>query len=410
MTSSPDPVAHPKRRAVRIAAAGLGVGAGIGLLASVATSGLAAYFARRVVIPEQAPEELEILHVDGFDDDMHVHLAADDETLVNGRYGLHFDSGAGHAQIGDIVEYDPVSRTVSREVLAVTAGDLRTARRGRWTGVFYPHPDATGLPYEDVTLESDVGDLPAWFFPTTADTPLDTWAILVHGRGGSRAEGLKAAPVLNDLRIPALAISYRNDPEVPVGSTARYGLGDTEWIDVDVAIDHALAQGAKKVVVFGWSMGAAIAFQAASRGRNREHIAALVLDGPVVDWYDVLDHQARINFLPTPVARLALDMLTRPWARRITGLETPLDLNRMDWVRRAAELDTRVLLIHSDDDDFVPSGPSHALANVRRDLVTMPHYEKARHTKEWNVDPDRWNDDVANFIETHVLDLAEITR
>ena len=82
----------------------------------------------------------------------------------------------------------------------------------------------------------------------------------------------------------------------------------------------------------------------------------------------------------------------------------------MDWVRRAAELDTRVLLIHSEDDDFVPSGPSHALANVRRDLVTMPHYEKARHTKEWNVDPDRWNDDVANFIETHVLDLAEITR
>ena len=45
-------------------------------------------------------------------------------------------------------------------------------------------------------------------------------------------------------------------------------------------------------------------------------------------------------------------MLTRPWARRITGLETPLDLKRMDWVRRAAELDTRVLLIHSEDDDF----------------------------------------------------------
>lgn len=410
MTSTPEQSEHVRRRALRIAATGLGVGAGIGVLASVATSGLAAYFARRVVIPEQAPEELEILHVDGFDDAMRVHLAADDDTLVNGRYGLYFDSGAGHAQIGDIIEYDPVSRTVSREVIAVTAGDLRAARRGRWTGIYYPHPDTTGLPYEEVTLESDVGELPAWFFPTTSDAPLDTWAILVHGRGGSRAEGLKATQVLSDLRMPALAISYRNDPEVPVGAAARYGLGDTEWIDVDVAIDHALAHGAKKVVVFGWSMGAAIAFQAASRGRNRHHIAALVLDGPVVDWYDVLDHQARINFLPTPVARLALDMLTRPWARRITGLETPLDLKRMDWVRRAAELDTRVLLIHSEDDDFVPSGPSHALASVRRDLVTMPHYEKARHTKEWNVDPDRWNDDVANFIESHVLDLAEITR
>ena len=123
MTSTPEQSEHVRRRALRIAATGLGVGAGIGVLASVATSGLAAYFARRVVIPEQAPEELEILHVDGFDDAMRVHLAADDDTLVNGRYGLYFDSGAGHAQIGDIIEYDPVSRTVSREVCLLYTSD-----------------------------------------------------------------------------------------------------------------------------------------------------------------------------------------------------------------------------------------------------------------------------------------------
>ncbi|GAA4285324.1 alpha/beta fold hydrolase [Brevibacterium daeguense] len=390
-------------RAVRLALAGLGVGAGIGLIASIATSGLAVYFARRIVIPEQAPEELEILHVDGFDYDMRVQLAANEDTVVSGCYGLYFDSGAGHAQIGDILEYDPISRTVSREVIAVTSGDLRSARWGRWTGVFYPHPETLGLQYEEITLTSDVGELPAWFFPTSSEAPRDTWAILVHGRGGSRSEGLKAVPVLEALRMPTLAISYRNDAEVRVGNASRYGLGDTEWLDVDVAIDYALAHGAQRVVVFGWSMGAAITFQAASRGRNRRHIAGLVLDGPVVDWYDVLDHQARINFLPTPVARLALDMLTRPWARPITGLETPLDLNRMDWVRRAAELDKRVLLIHSDDDEFVPSGPSHALAAVRRDLVTMPKYDRARHTKEWNIDPERWNDEVASFIESEVL-------
>ena len=122
------------------------------------------------------------------------------------------------------------------------------------------------------------------------------------------------------------------------------------------------------------------------------------MDGPVVDWYNVLDHQARKNFLPTPVARLTLDMITRPWARPFTGLETPLDLDRMDWVRRAAELAVPVLLIHSDDDEFVPVGPSRALAAVRNDLVTMPPWSKARHTKEWNVDPVQWNDDVANWM------------
>ncbi len=259
------------------------------------------------------------------------------------------------------------------------------------------------MKFEDIELESDAGVLPAWYLPTDHPEPSDTWAILIHGRASTRAEGLRAAPVLNTLGVPAIAMSYRNDAEVRVESSSRYGLGDTEWIDVDAAIDYALARGARNVVLFGWSMGGAIAFQAASRGRNREHVAALVLDGPVVDWINVLDGQARKNDAPTPVAKLTLEMITQPWARPITGLETPLDLSRMDWVTRAAELDVPVLLIHSDDDEFVPSSPSHALASVRRDLVTMPAYERARHTKEWNIDPVRWEDDVANFLETKVL-------
>ena len=387
----------------RLLLAAVGVGTGIGAVISVASSGLAAYFARRIVVPENAPEELDILHIDGFSPNMRIHLPADEETTVPGTYGLYFNQGAGHAVIGDIVEYDPRSRTVSREILSVTRGDIRRARRGRWTGVVYPDPLAAGVKFEDITLESDAGSLPAWLLPTDHPDPSDTWAILIHGRASTRAEGLRAAPVLNTLGVPAIAMSYRNDAEVRVESSSRYGLGDTEWIDVDVAIDYAFEHGAKQVVLFGWSMGGAIAFQAASRGRNREHVAALILDGPVVDWINVLDGQARKNMLPTPVAKLTLEMITQPWARPITGLETPLDLSRMDWVTRAAELDVPVLLIHSDDDEFVPSSPSHAIASVRRDLVTMPPYAKARHTKEWNIDPVRWEDDVANFLETKVL-------
>ncbi|WP_309130038.1 alpha/beta fold hydrolase [Brevibacterium sp.] len=387
----------------RLLLASVGVGAGIGAVISVASSGLAAYFARKIVVPENSPDILDILHIDGFPPNMHIHLPADEETTVPGTYGLYFNQGTGHAVIGDIVEYDPKSRTVSREILSVTRGDIRRATKGRWTGVVYPEPVAADVPFEDIELVSDAGRLPAWFLPTDHPEPKDTWAILVHGRASTRAEGLRAAPILNTLGIPAIAMSYRNDAEVRVEQTSRYGLGDTEWIDVDVAIDHALRHGARNVVLFGWSMGGAIALQTASRGRNKAHVVALVLDAPVVDWFDVLDNQAKKNMLPTPIARLTLEMITRPWARPITGLQTPVDLERMDWVTRAAELDLPVLLIHSDDDEFVPSGPSHALASVRRDLVIMPEYDKAHHTKEWNVDPVQWEDDVANFLEAKIL-------
>ncbi|RAG62259.1 alpha/beta hydrolase, partial [Burkholderia multivorans] len=114
----------------RLLLAAVGVGAGVGAVISVASSGLAAYFARRIVVPENAPEELAILHIAGFSPNMRIHLPADEETTVPGTYGLYFSQGAGHAVIGDIVEYDPRSQTVSREILSVTKGDIRRARHG----------------------------------------------------------------------------------------------------------------------------------------------------------------------------------------------------------------------------------------------------------------------------------------
>jgi len=55
-------------------------------------------------------------------------------------------------------------------------------------------------------------------------------------------------------------------------------------------------------------------------------------------------------------------------------------------------------VLHSDDDEFVPSGPSRRLALARPDLVTLVSSRGARHTKEWNVDPDSWDTAVARFL------------
>jgi len=56
-----------------------------------------------------------------------------------------------------------------------------------------------------------------------------------------------------------------------------------------------------------------------------------------------------------------------------------------------------VLLIHSADDEFVPYGPSRELARARPDLVTFEQWHRARHCKEWNTDPERWEGLVAAF-------------
>jgi hypothetical protein len=122
------------------------------------------------------------------------------------------------------------------------------------------------------------------------------------------------------------------------------------------------------------------------------------LDAPVVNWRDVVDHHARLNGVPEQINRLSRTVLERPELRWMAGTDQEISFDRLDWNRRAAELRVPVLLLHSEDDEFVPAGPSQSLAAARPDLVTMVTSRGARHTKEWNVDPESWDAAVARFL------------
>jgi pimeloyl-ACP methyl ester carboxylesterase len=330
------------------------------------------------------------------------------ETVVPGRYGVWTDGGRGHFRVGDVL--DVTDGRVTRELLGVDTGVARPGS-ARWNQYYYAGNPTTalGLAHEDLVVSGEVGDLPCWFVPAAPGVrdrvDGDVWAVLVHGRGATREEALRALPVLHDLGIPCLVPSYRNDADAPAAKPGLYGLGDTEWHDVEAVVQHAIDSGARRLLVVGWSMGGAILLQFVARSPLAEKVSALVLDGPVVDWYDVLDHQARQRGIPVRLGRYGLRLLAHPLGRRLVGVQGPVDLRTMDWVARAEELVLPVLLLHSDADDYVPSGPSQRLARARPDLVTYVASSTARHTKEWNVDPQRWEDSVREFVTTK-LDAA----
>lgn len=372
--------------------------AGIGAVTVVtATSGLAAYFARRIITPEkQRVDDVAILAVITDGPTLQVVLEAQPDTIVEGNYGLFFDEGRAHAIIGPIISYVPREGSVTREVIAVLGGELRSATSGWWSGSLHAHPEEMGLECEDVTLDLPGGPGPAWLLPALDPGP--TWAVMVHGRGATRNEGLRAVPTAHRLGMNALLMSYRNDGDAPKAPDGRYGLGITEWADVEVAIDFAISRGAKDVVLFGYSMGGAISLQTADVARNRKHILALVLDAPVINWVNVLAHQAALNRIPNYIGNYAELMLTHPLGRRLTGLAAPVDFKSMDWVSRAVELRTPSLILHSIDDDFVPYEPTAELARRNPEMVTFEPFSKALHTKEWNVDPARWENVVESWL------------
>ncbi|WP_416377119.1 alpha/beta hydrolase family protein [Arthrobacter sp. CDRTa11] len=366
----------------------IGGGAVAGLLAT-GSSALALYFARRVITPaRQRIANQEVLAVIREGQGQQIIVAANEDTTVEGAYGLFFDGGKGHARIGRIVSYSPAERTVLREVEAVYSGDINTAHRGWWSGAVYPDPAAVGLPAEDVLIEVEGGQAPAWLVRAAGKSR--TWAIMVHGRGATRQEALRAVGPALELGLTSLVVSYRNDGLAPSADDGRYGLGSTEWRDVEAGIEYALANGAEEIVLFGWSMGGAICLQTADLSRFRHLIRALVLDAPVIDWVNVLAHHAAMNRIPSLVGRYGQLMLGHPLGRRLTGLAAPVDLKAMDWVSRAVELRTPTLILHSVDDEYVPYGPSAMLAERNPEMVTFETFNRARHTKEWNVDPERW--------------------
>jgi len=250
-----------------------------------------------------------------------------------------------------------------------------------------------------VTYAGELGPMPAWVVRPMGDVARDSgrWAVLVHGRGARREETIRAMPPLLAAGWTCLAITYRNDEGVPAGPDGRYALGLSEWRDVEAAVQHAVDHGAREVLLVGWSMGGATVLQLLDRSPLAELVSRVVLDGPVIDWGDVLAHHARGHRLPRHVGSLARAMMRQRWGHRLVGVHEGVDVAQTDWVSRADELRHRVLLIHSADDEFVPIGPSRALAAVRPDLVTLEEWHAARHCKEWNTDPERWEALVAGF-------------
>jgi pimeloyl-ACP methyl ester carboxylesterase len=349
--------------------------------------------ARQVVTPPRYKEEdLRVVEVT----DSTITLTATKDSVLPGRYGLWFDRGTGHARLGDVVEEGPL--TVTRELLGVDFGDLRPDARGRLNAWFYLVPGELGHDYEDVLVETDLGPAPAWLIPAAEDTGL--WVIQVHGRAVRRQETLRAVPVFREAGYTSLLVSYRNDEDAPVSDDNRYALGDAEWNDVDAAIRFAVARGATSIVLMGWSMGGAIVLQTVTRSAHADIVRGVVLDSPVIDWASVLGFQGAQLGLPGVASRAVLAVIGNAWGRRLTGQAEAIDLARLDFVARADELSRPILLMHSDDDGYVPSASSRALAEARPDIVTFDAFSVARHTKLWNYDAARWNVDIAAWLAT----------
>ena len=244
---------------------------------------------------------------------------------------------------------------------------------------------ALGLPFEEVFYTSPVGEFPAWYI----DGDDDTWLVLVHGRNSHPGEGLRIMRAISGLGMPILAINYRNDEGLPPSEDGFHRYGLTEWEDVHAAVRYALDNGANEVVLFGYSMGGGIVANFLYESSLAGRVSGVILDSPMLDLGRTVDWGGQ---------QLGYPQFILSYAKFSASLRFDVDFPATDYLARSSELDTPILLFHGTEDAVVPFSTSKDLAEGRPDIVMPFFVEGAGHVLSWNVDPERYEEALADFL------------
>jgi alpha-beta hydrolase superfamily lysophospholipase len=314
----------------------------------------------------------------------------DKELDKEGLYGLQWKGG--YAQIERILEQRPGSATRSFSLLQGAPPSEGT--KVDITRYAFPVDAATafGAAQQDVEFDTPLGAMDAWVVPGARTT----WAVLVHGKGATRVETLRALKVFMDAGFPVMSITYRNDRDQPLDPTGHYRYGATEWADLQGAVRYALGNGAEDVVLAGFSTGSAIIASFLDRSSDAGRVRAVVHDSPNLDLEAAVSREALERSLPLvglPIPRSLL------WAaERLTELRTDVDFAELDYVDRAREVDVPQLVLHGTEDARVPIEVSRRLAEDS-DTVRLVEFPGADHVEAWNVDRPKFEREMRGFLD-----------
>lgn len=195
-------------------------------------------------------------------------------------------------------------------------------------------PDAAGLAYVDVVLETDDGErLGAWYVKTPR--PRGT-VLFCHGNGGNIGHRVSTLEVLTGLGLDVLIFDYRGFG-TSTGTPSEAGL----YADARAAWVHltqVLGVDPDTIVIMGRSLGGGVATQLAAE----VEAAALVVESSFTS--AVALGQQTYWFVP-------VSFLAR---------------NRFESIDRIADVGEPVLVAHSEADEMIPYGHGRALFDAAR--------------------------------------------
>jgi hypothetical protein len=360
------------------------------LIIAAAVFALLWYFSSQLLVPQpySLQPEFKILEVS----ENTVTLPAPPNknqfanTLREGRYNLLWENGYG--ELGEILEQTPVQ--VKREFSLITGDMPKPGDDARMeTFIFRRDPKQDfDIDFEELRLVSDAGRLQAWWI----DQDSDTAVLMLHGRRrGNIQETLRALPIVVNKGFTTLVVAYRNHAQSPDSPDGFYHYGDSEWQDAVAGMKFLKEQGIKQVILYGFSMGAAVALETFEHYKDSPEVKAIILDSPLLDPYEVFLLGAKAMGLP-------LASLLTKGAMMVGAWRSGIDWGGLDQRKMAQDVSVPVLLFGAVDDTTIP------IALVDEFASKLPNAEYHRlegveHVEAWNDNPEQYTSIVESFLE-----------
>ena len=305
------------------------------------------------------------------------------ESVREGIWGLETEQS--YAQVSTIVRIteDSAERGIVALEGTISAGDAARMDIDAYSG---DPLTAFGLGFDTFAIPADIGPHPYWF----VDGRRATWVIFVHGRGvDRRSESLRVIPSLVEQGYPVVAMTYRGDVGATPSQSGMRLWGLDEWRDLEAAVTVAQRKGARDVVIIGSGYGASIVSRFLNESDEIDAVRGVVYDSPMIDLEGVVERWSDNRGTPAPIAWMG---------RELTRIRFGMEWDLLDQLERTEEFDVPMLLMVGAEDPVTPIEESMKFAEELGDLVSVQRFEQGGHSDLWNIDSERYERVLSEFL------------
>lgn len=244
------------------------------------------------------------------------------------------------------------------------------------------------LPYEEIIVRTNDGiKLLSWLIK--AEAPVKGTILYLHGVADCKIDGLRFAKLMHAHHYNVFLYDARRHGESE-GIYCTYGY--VEKYDVSNVIDYLQSRtdiSCGKIGMFGTSMGAAVALQAAALDKRIMSVAAENSFATLRTIFD--DYQRRMIKLPFHYLRNVVIVRSERMAKFKASDVSP--------VEAVKTISVPILFIYGTLDHLINYQYSIQLYEAARGPKELLPVENASHTDIWEVSGDRYEQALITFFD-----------